>query len=163
MLNCGFTQQDIADLHPSEVDWEQGRIRRKRSKTSDRDKVPVVDYILWRETFDLLIRYRSSDPDHVLVTESGKAWLRDHIHDDGARSRTDAIQSNYRRLEVEGKQPLKMLRKASSTLLDGSPDHGRYAVHFLGHAPDIAHRHYISSNGASFDSAIRWLGEQFGY
>ena len=23
-LNCGMTQQDISDLHPSEVDWDGG-------------------------------------------------------------------------------------------------------------------------------------------
>src|SRR4051812_45992741 len=117
MANCGFTQQDVSDLHPSEVDWEQGRIRRKRSKTGDHDKVPLVDYLLWPETFALLKRYRSDDPDRVLKTESGKAWVRDVVKEDGSRGRTDAVQSNYRRLIIEGKQPLKMIRKASSTLL----------------------------------------------
>jgi integrase len=125
MLNCGFTQQDVSDLQPSEVDWAQGRIRRKRSKTSDHDKVPFVDYLLWLETFTLLGRYRSNNPDHVLMTESGKTWLRDSVDVGGTRSRTDAIRSCYRHLCVEGKQPLKMLRKASSTLLDGSSEHGK--------------------------------------
>jgi integrase len=163
MTNCGFTQQDIADLHPSEVDWESGRIRRQRSKTSGNNKVPVVDYPLWNDTFRLLQQYRSTDPTHVLLTESGKTWVRDDIGENGRRSRVDAINRNYRKLDVKGKQPMKMFRKASSTLLDSSPDYGRYAIHFLGHAPDIAHRHYISSNGSSFDAAIRWLGEQFGF
>jgi hypothetical protein len=33
-LNCAMTQQDMSDLHPSEVDWTAGLIRRKRSKTA---------------------------------------------------------------------------------------------------------------------------------
>ncbi len=163
MLNCGFTQQDISDLHPSEVDWMGGRIRRKRSKTGDHAKVPMVDYMLWKETFTLLQHYRSDHPDHVLLTESGKAWLRDDIHDNGSRSRTDAIQSNYRKVEVDGKQPLKMFRKASAIMLNNSSEHGKFAAHFLGHAGSIATIHYIHQNGPSFDEAVKWLGEQFGY
>lgn len=164
MLNCGFTQQDIADLHPSEIDWTHGRIHRKRSKTSSHANVPTIDYVLWSETFSLLKKYKSNDSTHALMTESGKAWMRDEIHGDGSRSRTDAIQSIYRKLDVKDKPSLKMFRKASSTLLNGSPDHGKYAIHFLGHAPsDVARKHYISENGPSFDAAIRWLGEQFGY
>ena len=76
-VNCGFTQQDISDLHPGEVDWENGRIQRKRSKTSDHSKVPFVDYLLWSETFALLQKYRSRNTNHVLMTESGRTWVRD--------------------------------------------------------------------------------------
>jgi integrase len=45
MLNCGFGQQDLSDLHPGEVDWEHGRVRRKRSKTGHHARVPAVDYL----------------------------------------------------------------------------------------------------------------------
>ena len=163
MINCGFTQQDISDLNQDEVEWTEGRIRRKRSKTGDRDKVPMVDYVLWGDTFRLLKQYRSEHPEHVLLTESGKAWVRDEINDDGSRSRTDAIQSVYRKVEVKGKQSLKMFRKAGATMLDGSAEHGKDATHYLGHADTVATTHYIHQNGPSFDAAIRWLGEQFGY
>jgi integrase len=164
MLNCGFTQQDISDLHPSEIDWEHGRIHRKRSKTSEHANVPIVDYMLWSETFALLQRYRTNDPNHVLMTESGKAWIRDSVDAIGKRSRTDAIQSNYRKLCVKGNHSLKMFRKASSNLIDSTSEHGRYAIHFLGQAPnDVAHKHYINANGNGFDAAVRWLGEHFGY
>jgi len=30
MANCGMTQQDVSDLKPTEVDWKEGRIKRKR-------------------------------------------------------------------------------------------------------------------------------------
>ena len=162
MLNCGMTQQDISDLHPSEVDWCGSRIRRKRSKTGEHDNVPLVEYPLWAQTFALLQQYRTPDPDHVLLTETGKTWIRDRVKADGSRSRTDAIQSVYRHVQVPGKPPLKLFRKTSATLLDGS-DHGKYAIHFLGQAPvDVAHKHYIQSNGPGFDDAVHWLGEQYG-
>ena len=28
-------------------------------------------------------------------------------------------------------------------------------IHYLGHAPDIAHKHYINSNGEGFDNSVR--------
>ena len=68
MLNCGMTQKDIGDLLVSEVDWNVGRVIRKRSKTSDHENVPVVDYLLWPETFRLLKQYRASEStDRVLA------------------------------------------------------------------------------------------------
>ena len=55
MLNCGMYPVDIAMLQQDEVDWGEGRITRKRTKTKDQsDKVPKVDYLLWQTTFDLL-------------------------------------------------------------------------------------------------------------
>ena len=71
-LNCTMTQQDIADLQQSEVDWRRGTITRKRSKTSDYDSVPEVKYQLWKATFALLKRERSDDEARVLLTRDGK-------------------------------------------------------------------------------------------
>ena len=56
MINCGMTQVDIADLQPKEVDWDRGRIRRKRSKTDDHEQVPTVDYALWPRTWQTSAR-----------------------------------------------------------------------------------------------------------
>lgn len=53
MLNCGMTQKDIADLLVDEVEWQEGRIIRKRSKTGDCENVPEVNYKLWPETLRL--------------------------------------------------------------------------------------------------------------
>ena len=57
MLNTGANQIDIASLKPSEVDWVKGRIIRKRTKTSKRNNVPVVNYKLWPETFSMLAKF----------------------------------------------------------------------------------------------------------
>src|SRR5208337_5017953 len=56
-LNCGMTQQDVSDLHPGEVDWEAGRITRRRSKTEKMEQTPIVCYKLWNETFRLLTKF----------------------------------------------------------------------------------------------------------
>ena len=74
MLNCGMTQKDIADLLIGEVDWEDGRIIRKRSKTKEHEKVPKVNYQLWPETLSLLRAERAAfDEGLALLNASGSA------------------------------------------------------------------------------------------
>ena len=153
-LNCGMTQSDISDLHPDEVDWEAGRLRRKRSKTAHHKNAPEVEYLLWPETFELLKRLRSSDPDHVLVTKSGRPWV-----DRKARN-TDSVRTEFDKLEA--RLPFKHLRKTSATTLGGHPEFRAYAQYFLGHAPEtVADTHYVRPSRERFDLAILWLREAF--
>ena len=79
MANCGMTQMDISDLAQSEVDWRQGRIIRKRSKTKKHEDVPTVNYILWPETLSLLKQFRSEDAERVLVNKTGQPLVRDFL------------------------------------------------------------------------------------
>ena len=76
-LNCGMYPVDIAMLSQDEVDWKNGRISRKRTKTRDRSpSVPKVDYCLWKETFRLLKKNRSNHPELVLVNENASPlWV----------------------------------------------------------------------------------------
>ena len=66
MMNCGFTQVDIANLKQDEVDFKAGTITRKRSKTQDYDKVPTVRYPLWKTTLALLKVFHDQKGDLVL-------------------------------------------------------------------------------------------------
>jgi integrase len=165
-LNCGMYPVDIALLRQDEVDWKRGRINRKRTKTRNRsENVPRVDYYLWRETFDLLKRYRSEHPEVVLVNKSGNLlWVEKEKN--GKFDRNNNIKSSWFRLvqTVLGKKkkPLKALRKTPATILENS-QYGRFAEHFLGEAPKtVASRHYTHKNGEEFDAAIKWLGKQLG-
>ena len=165
MLNCGMTQIDIRSLKPSEVDWERGRITRKRTKTKRIKAVPTVCYKLWPETLRLLREFGHRDGDHALLTESGRPWVRDGIKADGKRSKTDAIKSNFvhlaRRLKIE--TPMKLLRKTSATLLANSPEFGHLHALFLGHSPrSVADRHYVKTSETVLDHALDWLGHQYG-
>jgi integrase len=165
MLNCGMTQVDISDLHPGEVDWEQGRIRRKRSKTANHDHVPTVEYCLWPSTWGLLQQFGLRGGDRALLTESGKPWLRDTLNGNGTRSKVDAIKSNYARLQARTglAYPLKLFRKTSATILESQEHFGRYVGYFLGHAPrSLAERHYAAPSPELFDKVIKWLGAQYG-
>jgi integrase len=164
MANCGYTQTDIAELRPDQVDWEKGRIRRKRSKTEDHANVPEVDYKLWPATFNLLCQHGHREGDLALLTKSGLPWVRDVMDSDGVRKKVDAIKSNYAHLAKKGfSRPMKLLRKTSATLIESRKDFAPYSSHFLGHSPrTIKDRSYTPPNEAIFDEAIEWLGRQYG-
>ncbi len=100
MLNCGMTQKDISDLLISEVDWEVGRIVRKRSKTSDEENVPVVNYLLWPETIRLLRQERAPDSeDRVLLNFNGSPILSEEA--DGRWEVQEERQREERLLPLE--------------------------------------------------------------
>jgi integrase len=152
-LNCGMTQIDISDLRHDEIDWQTGRLSRKRSKTSDQANTPKVEYALWPETFELLTRLRSTDPTRVLVTRSGKPWL-----ETGEKVK-DSIGLEFRKLNPT--LPFKHLRKTGATMLDNHGEYGAYAQHFLGHSPSsVAASHYVKPSQTRFDAAVSWLREQ---
>jgi hypothetical protein len=168
MANCGFTQKDISDLHPSEL--QAGYLVRKRSKTRDEDNdVPEVRYKLWPETAALLERHRSGDPEHLLVTKSGQAWVRKEFKG-GEFIETDSIRTLYSRhaRRVGIKISLKYIRKTSSTLIDNAKIEfdgmelrrfdERISTLFLGHSPrSIKDRHYSRPAEDVLDEAIEWL------
>ena len=163
-LNAGMTQKDIADLKHEEVDWKQGRIVRKRSKTGDFDSVPTVSYQLWPETLALLKKHQSDHPELVLVNEKGQP-LRQEAYGDGKYKRTDNVNSAYRRLAKKVKfwKPFKLIRKTGASKLEEHEIYRGFVQLYLGHSPrSIADRHYALPASDLFDRAICWLREQFG-
>jgi integrase len=156
-LNCGFTQVDYSELTQDEVDWETGRIKRKRTKTDQVDAVPVVDYPLWPETFDLLRKLRSDDPQRVLLTRSGLPWVAGTGKSDRFYNAWDKLR---KKLGAEIGTP-KLLRKTSSDLLH----HSQYGIHaqfWLGQAPNnVTAKHYKPANRETMADMVRWLHERY--
>jgi integrase len=163
MSNCGYTQNDVSELRPDQVDWSEGRIKRKRSKTERHADVPEVDYKLWPMTFELLKEYGHREGNVVLLTKSGLPWVRDILDEAGKRKKVDAIKSNYAHLKAKGfRRPMKLLRKTGATLIEGH--NPAYSSHFLGHSPrSIKDRSYVATNGTAFDEVVAWLGVQYGF
>jgi integrase len=172
MLNCGFTQQDIAELRQDEVDWKLGRVTRKRSKTRKRkgENVPEVCYQLWPETFKLLKQHRSKDKTLALTNQKGQPLKTEEIVN-GRVKKIDNVRSAFNRvvskLVKEKHEPikitkaLKLMRKTAATKLGQHPEFGRFAQYYLGHAPaTVADRHYVVPSQPQFDRALVWLGEQ---
>jgi integrase len=164
MANCGMTQKDVSDLQDSEVDWVGGRIIRRRSKTREKENVPVVNYLLWPTTWELLQAHRSGQ-ETVLLTKAGKPYLRVGLTGKGNRAKLDRLARDFYKLraKIQMNRPLKELRKLGASLLNTRTEYGRLAPLFLGHAPKgVSERHYLTLPQELFDEAVTWLGQQLG-
>ena len=164
MANCGMTQKDISDLQHSQVDWADGRVIRKRSKTKTEKTVPTVNYKLWPETFALLKKCRSAHPKLVLLNEDGGTLKTEGYA--GKLKKSDCIGRQYKRdckvLGIEHSEPLKRIKKLSCTLLEDEFDEAT-STYFLGQSPrSIKDKHYKGTGKpvARFDAALEWLGKR---
>lgn len=167
-LNTGMTQKDISDLKPQEVDWHQGMITRRRSKSRNKKTVPIVSYQLWPATFKLLETYRSREPERVLVGERGNPLV-----DKRGGKNNDAIRTAFYRLlkDLEGDKALKIegrtftsLRNTSARVINDHPEYGRITHLFLGQAPrTIAEKHYAGAAQGLLSKALDWLGVRLGF
>jgi integrase len=164
MLNCGMTQKDISDLDVTEVDWDAGRVTRKRSKTKGFENVPIVRYPLWSETLDLLRQECSgADAGSVLLNSKGNPLIYSEVGADNRLKRNDNVRSAYERVtrSVGIKKPLKCLKKTSASLIRDNPRYASLEDLFLGHAPRrMSDKHYTSVPYSLFDEAIAWLGSE---
>lgn len=125
-LNTAMTQKDIADLTCEEVDWETGRIIRKRSKTRKFDATPVVSYKLWPETFALLSSERSlGRAGRVLLNENGGPLWSESVDTAGVYRKVDNIRSAFDRLRrrLGIVKPFKCLKKTSASEIAGSKEY----------------------------------------
>jgi integrase len=180
MLNCGFTQADIAELGQSEIDLKRGTLAHKRTKTEEHESVPTVAYGLWKETKALLVEYLNrtckATNRHgdclALVNENGNGLLRKRYDEKGKLKKQDDIRSAYNRVVAKLNRKrkagdrinktLKHFRKTASSKLEEHPTYGRYVVHFLGQSPEsVAGKFYVSPSQKQFDEAVKWLRGQF--
>ena len=166
MLNCGMTQKDIADLAVTEVNWEEGRIKRKRSKTGDCDNVPTVNYKLWPETLRLLRQEQAKDSSGlVLLNSNGSPLWTEQMSKDGKYQKTDNVKNAFDRLRktLGITKPLKSLKKTSASLLRNDARFSNLENLFLDHAPQkMSDRHYAQVPQDLLDQAIQWLGAEYG-
>lgn len=163
-LNTAMTQKDIADLEYTEIDWEDGRIERKRSKTRTHANVPLVSYHLWPETLSLLSQERNpAGTGRVLINEDGGPLWDERTDINGKYAKVDNIRNAFDRLRrrLEIRKPFKSLKKTSATELAGNKEFRSVRGHFLGHAPSsLSDRHYAQAPAQLLDEAVVWLRER---
>ncbi len=170
MLNCAMYQGDIADLTAKEVDWQDGRIVRPRSKTqrqsltTGRGQPYKCNWKLWAVTWELFIKHANREG-ICFLSEKGNPLIINK-----ANARTDTIRSSYTRLVKKLKEnellpptwnkTLKQLRKTGANLLEASKKHGDAYSMYLNHS--VAKQNYLTSGKPvpSFDAAVLWLGKQ---
>lgn len=164
MLNCGMTQKDISDLRPDEVDWDRGRITRKRSKTKKHRNAPEVSYVLWKETIALLRKERSTgDSSRILLNENGQPLRQDTRGGDGKFKKTDNVRNAFERLRKKTgiAKTLKSFKKTSASLIRDTRDFSSVERVFLGHAPtSMSDKHYTHVPQNRLDEAINWLHDE---
>lgn len=171
-LNCGFYSSDIATLSAHEVDFVEGRITRRRHKTEDHETVPIISWKLWPETLRLLTKERNPE---ISLNKKSKSDLLVLLNDEGRPLRTSELTDKFRKTDnirnainrvcykLKVRKTAKQLRKTSASTLETHEVYGRYAQHFLGHAPSsIASKHYVLPSQDQFDRAVEWLGRELG-
>ena len=177
-MNCGFTQIDLSDLTHEEIDWKEGRIVRKRSKTEKKKNAPIVNYPLWSETLRLLKQFATNPKSpSVLLTGENKPLVQESI-DNGSQSRIDNVRSAYERVikklksrgtifldsHTKKSKTFTDIRNTSSTIMDDHDEFSRFAQYFLGHSPHtVAEAHYVVPSQRRFDLAVAWLGTKYGF
>ncbi len=169
-LNCGFTQTDLATLRKDELWLEEARIVRQRTKTRRHQSPPVVNYLLWSETSNLLKQQISDHPDLVLLTRRGTPLIVSRMDRIDHHVRYDTVCRTYGRLRKKHAslpdKSLKFLRKTGSTKIRSNLHYMYLDQLYLGHSHQtIADKHYNAFDGQPYeplDEAIQWLGQEFG-
>lgn len=164
-LNTGMTQADIAGLRHDQIDLDAGIVTRKRGKTARFKTVPTVTYKLWPRTAELLRASISGHAELALTNLKGEPLQSKAFNAKGELAKIDNIRSAFERVtrSLGIRLGFKALRKTAATALGSHAEHGRYAQHFLGHAPrTVADRHYVRPSQEAFDAAVSWLGAALG-
>jgi len=164
MLNCAMYQHDISQLQHEEVDWEEGRITRKRSKVRRRKNALTVCYKLWPETFALLKKFRTPGKTGlVLLSEQGNELTHYGIDKTTQKLvRWDSIAEAFKKPAERNKikKSLKVFRKTSANRLENSGNKEFKACRpaFLAHkSRDLGELHYVIPPQPVLDAAIAWL------
>jgi integrase len=178
MLNCGFTNEDIASLLKSEVRLEEGRIVRQRGKTRRHAHPPVVNYKLWPTTAELFRKRWSEHPTLALTNSQGRPLGVSRLVKEAGKTKEvlwTAIGRRYQQMKravpKKKKRPplpdkeLKFLRKTGSTKIRSKREFLSLDSLYLGHSwATVADKHYNAFDGLPYpplDEAITWLGSEF--
>ncbi|MEK6262769.1 MAG: hypothetical protein AABP62_29580 [Planctomycetota bacterium] len=172
MLNCGFTNTDLASLLKSEVQLEAGRIVRQRTKTRRHAHPPVVNYLLWPKTATLLRTHWSDHPELALTNHAGNPLGVSKLSQKNGETKETVWSSVGRRFQSAKKdtptmprKQLMFLRKSGSSKIRSDTRYMTLDSLYLGHSwASIADKHYNAFDGhpyAPLDEAIQWLGGEF--
>jgi len=159
-LNCGFGQTDISCLLVGEVDIEESRIIRKRTKTGVH-----CQFALWPLTVEMLKKHGNFDGkpnDRVFLSTSGLPLVYEHFRDDKFK-RTDAVRSAFSRLMrktgISNHRGFYSLRKTAASEIEVIDS--TVCEMFLGHSEKGMKRHYAVRDWNRLDESIKKLEQIF--
>lgn len=164
-LNCGFYQGDIAELTASEVDWAEGRITRKRSKTG-----VLGSFKLWQTTLDHMLEQRepeAKDDERLFLTRprfDGEAivpLVTEKIVD-GTVRRTDAVKTGFwkllRKIGINSGRSFSSLRNTGASMIDEIDP--LVTELYLSHATVGMKKHYVKRDWSRLDRALGKMEKQ---
>jgi integrase len=162
-LNCGMLSVDVGALRKDEIDFEEGRITRKRTKTETEKDVPTVSYKLWPTTLKLLKKCLGADSVLALSTKNGKRLVEYWLDADGKEKEKNMLRQQWKRAQTE--IPHKAFRSVGSTLIYNNQTYRPWTGYYLGHtAKSLIEKHYAADTKEGrqeFDKIVEWLGKQF--
>jgi site-specific recombinase XerD len=162
-LNCGMLGVDMASIKWTELDQNEWRIKRKRTKTESHKDVPEVNYKLWPATINLLKKYLSKHETYVLSSKTNTPLWEAWIDENGNPKKKDLIVVQWRRRKH--KIGMKEFRSIGATIIGDEKEkgYGRYVSHYLGHSPKtLADKHYVPPSDELFDEILAYVGRELG-
>lgn len=165
MANCGFYQNDIATLTPEMLTVKPGYIRRQRSKRVKGKKIPMVEWVLWDTTKELIEQFRTDQDGLVFTQPNGKPWKIEKLKPDGKLSKNDAIATLWKPYKNTNNIRLDMeaIRKTAANLLQSSngdkSNQLSMQTKFLCQVPDksTATKWYVEPPQDELDAAVMRL------
>jgi integrase len=154
MFNICCTQKDLNDLKNTELDWDGGFIKRKRSKTHKKKNTPLVNHRLWPETLALL-KEHGTDKGEFVLSKDGERLLN---------GRTDRVSTSFKKhITAKGWNITpKQIRKTVATLL-GNSRFRPWVDFYGGWSPtSVLEKHYLVPSQKKLDEMVAWLGNQLG-
>ena len=159
-LNCAFGQADLASLRIVEVDIAEGRIVRKRTKTSVHS-----EFKLWPLTVEMLKKHGNLDgepADRVFLSKSGQPLVHERFVDDKFK-KTDVIRSAFSRLMKKTMIPnhrgFYSLRKTAASEIEAIDP--AVTEMFLAHSEKAMKKHYAERDWSRLDLATTKLEKRF--
>jgi len=155
MLNCGFKHNDIASLQWSDLRLNEGRIVIQRKKLEQQYRSPVVSYLLWPKTIELIEQTKSDNANFVFRNRGGGS-VEGSIKTWWGRNRD--------KHGLKGKR-LDYLRKTGSTFI-AKVERNLDEVYLGETISSVAKRHYSFNDGEvckALDEGIQQLGAEFGF
>lgn len=177
MLNCAFTQQDVAVLQGEEIDWKKGRLiavrsKLKKIKEKKGSSDPIkTNWILWDKTLELL-KANGNRTGTVLLTDKGTP-LVSGFRNDGELGNLSAFKTAWQRLikKLKHRELLpakwhktpKQFRKTCVNLCQKHKEHYKVLSDLLEHS--VAKNHYLISGEVlpHLDAAVIYAGRLLGF
>ncbi|TWT64228.1 Tyrosine recombinase XerC [Rubinisphaera italica] len=139
MLNCGMTAADLSELKPSQVDYKNGTLTRRRGKHKKNASanIPTVRYKLWDCCLSGLQKLGNKTGENVFLADDGKPLC--------GKSRRDKVADEFDKIqETTGiEKTVKYFRKSGASAIGSHTQFKIWREVYLANVPKgTTDKHY---------------------